>query len=409
VLPNGSPALMRAINAARVVRELRSDGPMSRASLVRATGLSKPTITNVVTFLETEGHIEPAGGGGEPGGNSRAQLYRYRADRGQVLGIDIGADKILLMLADLDGATLGTTRLPLREVNPSHPGEIFDRIAQATSELLARAGSSAGRLLAVVAGTPGVVSAEGIVTMAPQLPGWNGLDLGGALAAIFDCPVHIEREVALSMQAERWAGVASGIDNALFIHLGVGVAAGLLVDGEIYRGAQGGAGEIGMMPLPTGGAGSRAGFGPFESQAGGVALQFEGRAAAETPAGARLLELAAGDAEAVDAAVVFAAARERDPEALGVVDGVVRTLAWGISCLVCALNPGTIIIGGGLSRAADVFLPDLEKLVAEAVPLPPNWLVSGLRDESVALGAVHHATDLVERTLFLTPDIRRSP
>lgn len=401
---------MRAINAARVIRELRAAGPMSRASLVRATGLSKPTVSNVVTYLETEGHIEPADApaGAQTVGSGRVQLYSYRAGRGQVLGIDIGADKILLVLADLAGTTLGTARLATRDINAADPGRILREISAAAGALLADADASTESLLAVVAGTPGIVSPAGVVTMAPQLAGWDGLNLREALADIFSCPVQIEREVALSLQAERSSGVARDVDNALFLHLGVGVAAGLLVEGKIYRGAQGGAGEIGLMPLPQRDSAGSDGFGPFESSTGGIALQQRGQTVARSPAGARLLELAGGRVEDVDAAVVFAAMREGDPAASEVVLDLVRTLAWGIACLVCALNPHTIIIGGGLSRAADLFLPELRRLVAETVPFAPQWLVSGFREEGVALGAVRHATDLVESALFLTPDLQRS-
>jgi glucokinase len=394
---------MRAINASRVIRELRAGGPMSRASLVRATGLSKPTMTNLVSYLESEGHIEPidAPNGLAIVGTTRAQLYGYRAGRGQVLGIDLGADKILFTLADLAGTTIGTRRLTTRDIHPLDPDHIFAEIDRVTTDLIAAAGATRASLLWVVVGTPGIVSPTGIVSMAPQLPGWEGLDLQGAMSRLFRCPVSVERETALSLQAERSIGVAQQINDALFIHLGVGVGASLLVDGRIYRGAQGGAGEIGMMPLPPGSnEKSDDGFGPFESQTGGIALARQGQQLATSAAGTRLRELAGNDISSVDAAVVFAAMREGDAAAAQIVNTLIGSLAWGISSLVCALNPQTIIIAGGLSRSADLFLPELKDRVAGAVPFAPQWLVSHLGDEAVAVGAVHQATELVERNLF---------
>ena len=100
--------------------------------------------------------------------------------------------------------------------------------------------------------------------------------------------------------------------------------------------------------------------------------------------------------------------REGDPAARDLVRDMVGSLAWGIACLVCALNPRTIIIGGGISRSADLFLDELQERVAAVVPFAPEWLVSGLGDEAVAVGAVHQATALVERSLFATADPRRS-
>jgi predicted NBD/HSP70 family sugar kinase len=406
---------MRAINAARVIRELRASGPMTRASIVRATGLSKPTITNVVAHLETDGFLEAVDTPPAPGSGAaqRAQEYSYRANRGHVLGIDLGSDSILVVLADLAGTTLGTGRIDTQNIRPFDPEQILQELQTTTRKVLAGAGIEEQSLLEVVVGTPGVVSPEGVVRMAPQLPGWEDLNLGARLERLFDCPVRVEREVALSLLAERAVGVATTIDNALFIQLGVGVAAGLLVDGEIYRGAWGGAGEIGMMPLPPGAPafvpdGRDSGLGPFELQTGGAAFRRRGRELAATPAGAGVLELAGGDIDQVDALILFTAMRQGDAAAAALVHEIIDYLAWGISCLVCALNPQTIILGGGISQAADLFLPQLQGAVAAVVPFAPHWLVSTLGEDAVSAGAVFHATELVEKNMFSPPRLRRS-
>lgn len=409
-VPNGSPTLMRAINTARVIRELRTAGPMSRASLVRATGLSKPTITNIVASLDSMKYVERVAKSSEASASQKSEggLYAYRASRGQVIGIDIGADKVLLLLADLAGTVLGSARFNVRATTRPGPGAIFDEIAKASSKLLTDAGGSQESLLAVVVGTPGVISPDGIVTMAPQLDGWEGLDLRAAVAALYTCPVIVQNEVSLSLEAERWRGVAQGINDALFVQLGIGVGAGVLVDGKIRNGADGGAGEIGQMPYPQRGEGGEIEFVPLESQASGGALLRRGQALAKTPAGAQLLRLANGNAADVDAFVVFKTVREGDSAATALMRDVIAILAWGISCVTCVLNPQTIVIGGGWCRAADLFLPDLQARVSTSVPFPPEWFVSVLGDEAVALGAVHRATEYVEQELFTTADPRRS-
>lgn len=398
--PTGSPALMRAINASRVIRELRTAGVQSRADLVRATGLSKPTITNVVAHLESLDYIARTDEttGIADGRGALAPRYQYRASRGQVLGIDIGADKTLLILADLAGTVIGSDRF----TTPASKGVqgILTQVVRSAEKLLAGAGATPDTLMAVVAGTPGVVSREGVVTMAPQLQGWEGLDLAGALRELFSCPVAIDNEATLSLQAERWLGVAEGADNALFVHLGIGVGASVLVDGVIQRGADGAAGEIGLMPYPAAESNGSLSFVPLESLAGGAALKRRGEELAAGPNGTMLRHLAGDDPAAVDAATVFAAARDSDPAALALVDEAVTVLAWGLSCLVCALNPARVVIGGGLSRSADLFLDALRERVNSAVPFVPEWFVSGLGDEAVALGAVNQATIMVESALF---------
>jgi predicted NBD/HSP70 family sugar kinase len=393
---------MRRMNLSRVLQELRGRGPLSRAELARLTGLSKPTVTSVTAELERLGYVAPDGDDGEHHGVGRRPiLLRFCADLAYVLGVDIGADKLLVLLADLEGNVVAGRRRQTRYLAHQGPDAIIAEIAETAGQLLADVQVEESRLLAVVAGTPGVVSDQGVVTLAPQLDEWEGLDLHAALSAVFPCPVRVEREVALSLLAERWRGVAQGVDDALYIHLGVGIGAALLVNGEVYRGADGAAGEIGSMPLGSSTQPLMPGFGPFESATGGAALALQGQAAARTPSGAQLLALAGGDPYAVDAATVFAAARMGDAAATIIVEAAVRILAQGIACLVCALNPHTVVISGGLSRAGDVLLEPLTATVSELVPFPPRFLTSTFGDETVALGALRRATETLDYGPFL--------
>jgi len=401
---NGSPALMRRINSARVVHELRSRGPQSRANLARVTGLSKPTVTSVIEGLDRRGFVVAVDGTlQDPGAGRRPQLYAFRADMGYVLGVDIGADKLLLMLADLDGDVVATRRKKASCLARRGAEAIIAELAKAADQMLGEVSVDRDRLLLVVVGTPGVVSPDGIVTLAPQLAGWEGLDLRAALASTFGCAVHVERELTLSLAAERWRGVAQDLDDALYIHLGVGVGAALLLNGQIYRGAHGAAGEVGSMPLGLV-APPLPGLGSFESATGGAALARDGCAAARTPAGSRLLALAGGDPDAVDALTVFTASAAGDPAAGAIVARAVEVLAQGIACLVWVLDPQTVIISGGLSSAGDVLLNPLSRAVERLVPVPPQFLISSLGDEAVVLGALRLAIQTVENDLFASPD-----
>jgi glucokinase len=406
---NGSPALMRRINAARVLHEIRTSGPVSRADLTRITGLSAPTVTNVVKYLGASGHVRPlAPEQARPDGR-HPTLYEFCADLQSVLGVDIGADKLMIVLADLDGQVLGTRRRDTSRLRKLGPDELLKLVRETAAELMAEHQVADGDLLAVGVGTPGVVSAGGVVTIAPQLDGWEGLDLRARLADLFGCRVHVEREVILSLLAEQWVGVAQNLDDALFVQLGVGVGAALLLNGNAYRGADGGAGEIGLMPL-HGGRHPReiAGYGPFESVTGGAALAREGAAAAGTADGAAMLAMADGDGPAVSAAVVFEAAAAGDRAASMIVNEALTILAQGIASLVCALNPRAVILSGGMSRAGDqVLRRPLEAKVAALVPFPPVFLTSTVGEEAVALGAIRRVTQTLEQDLIL-PDLQEA-
>ena len=390
--PAGSPALLRRLNSAAILHAVREDGPVSRSDIARATGLSKPTVNAAVELLLEQGYVheddEPAGGG-RPG--RRPRLLRFAGEIGHVLGIDIGANKVLAIVADLAGQVLVSER------RKSDPRRLLEQVEEAAGAALEAAGVTS--LQAVGVGTPGVVDpASGRVSLAPQLPGWEGIELGARLQPAFDCPVLVDNEVRLSLLAERWRGAAQDIDEAFLVQIGVGIGGGALVGGEVYRGAGGAAGEIGYLPLfddeePGGG------LGPFEHAAGATAFsRLARRAAAERPT--ILLELAGGNPDAIDPETVFAAAAVGDDVALEVLDSLFDRLARGIAAAIVVLNPSTVIVGGGVSRAGERLREPLERRIRALVPVAPRVILSQLGDEAVALGGVRLALQEVEQRLF---------
>jgi predicted NBD/HSP70 family sugar kinase len=402
-LPAGSPQLLRQLNSAHVLRAIRTHGPISRAELAKTIGLSKPTVNEVVEGLLGKGTVlESEANGAErplrPG--RRARLLRFRADLGHVLGIDIGANKLLVVVADLNGDVIASERRPVRARERADATALLKQVQAAATAVLAAAGTRRSLLQAAGVGTPGVVDpATGRLSLAPQLGGWENLPLGRRLQRSFPCPVLVENEVHLSVLAERWRGAAQGIDDALFVQVGYGIGGGLLVGGRLYRGANGAAGEIGYLPL-TDDWSPRDGLGPFEHAAGGSAYARHGRRAAAARGGRRLLELAGGDPDAIDAETVFAAAAEGDGAALRIVDTLVRRLARGIAAAAIVIDPRTVIVGGGLSRAGEMLLRPLERELAGLMPIAPQVVLSDLGEEAVALGAVRLAVQTVEDRLF---------
>ncbi len=402
-MPAGSPRLLRRINSAAVLRAIRAGAPISRSELARATGLSKPTVNAAVELLLQSGYLTERVAAVDdrtrrPG--PRARLLSFRGDSGHVLGIDIGANKVLAVVADLTGEVLGTVRRLTGARERQTANAVLDLVGAATDDALATAGVDRSTLRAVGVGTPGVVDpVSGRVTLAPQLGGWEGIRLASRLQPAFPCSVLVDNEVHLSVLGERWRGSAQGIDDALYVQVGVGIGGGVLIGGDVYRGAGGAAGEIGYLPIFDD-DGGRDGLGPFEHAAGGTAFARLGRRAAAAGESPALLELAGGDLDAIDAEVVFAAAARSDEAAKCIVDELLQRLARGIASAVTILNPSTVIVGGGVSRAGERLREPLERLIADLVPVPPRVVLSSLGDESVALGAARLALQAVEERLF---------
>ncbi|WP_345441996.1 ROK family protein [Actinoallomurus vinaceus] len=391
-----SVSQVRRRNQRMVLELVRKRGVIRRSGLMAATGLAKSTIKEVCDSLLDLGYLEEVPDTAEHRAPGRpASQLRLSASLGMVLGLDVGADKVLAMVSDLTGAALATVKRPVPEGARTRAG-VLRQLRTCVEHALAVAGVERTAIAGTVIGTPGTVDpATGRISLAPQIAGWDGTVLADALTGEIGGRVEVEREADLSFLAERAYGVAGGLDNGVFVHLGIGIGSSILINGQIHRGHDGASGEIGYLPLPYGEpppAGS--GLGPFEWAAGGQAFARLGREAARGTGGERLRALAGGDPDAVNARLVCAAAAEGDPAGLSLVERIAERIAAGIAAAVCVLNPRAVIIGGGLSRAGDTLVTPVTRYLRTMVPAMPEVLVSALGDEAVALGAVQRAADI---------------
>jgi predicted NBD/HSP70 family sugar kinase len=401
----GSPSVMRRMNSALILDVIRRQGPLSRADIARASGLSKPTVNEVVELLLDGPYVEEADGDHaterprRPG--PRGRLIRFRADVAHVLGIDVGAAKLVVEVADLSGRVVAGERRAVSARAHTGHAALLREIRAAARAALKRARVKPGALRAAGVGTPGVVAPEtGRITLAPQLEGWEGLDLGSELERDIGCPVAVDNETNLSLLAEADQGVARGVPNVLYVQVGVGIGAAVLVGGELYRGAHGAAGEIGYLPGDDEPEAPEFGAGRFEWAAGGRAYARLGARAAAAPGGEALRDLAGGDPGAVTAETVFAAAARGDRAASALVAALAARLGRGIAAAATILNPELVVLGGGLANAGPALLEPVQRAVRAHTPVPPRVALSTLGDESVAIGAVRLAVDAADARLF---------
>lgn len=249
-VPIGRPPLLRQTNAQILLKLLREAGPCSKADLVRASGLSAPTVTNVVAHLALAGLVEPIGEGDSTGGRP-PDILRFRAERGCVAGVEIESDSLRFLLADLDGREIGKARVSL-ERKSSSPPLVCKQISEGVRDLLRKVSQSEAQLLQLVVGVPAIVNVqEGVVMELSALKDWSNVPFGAMLAREFKCKVTIENDTNLAAQGEYYRGAAQGEKNFVFITIGEGVGAGIFVNGSIYRGSQWTAGEIGYLRVPN--------------------------------------------------------------------------------------------------------------------------------------------------------------
>jgi predicted NBD/HSP70 family sugar kinase len=396
---NGSPSVLRQLNLARVLRTIRAQGPLPRSAVVRASGLSKPTVNEVVEALLDAGLIVEFFDDGavrprRPG--PKARLLRFNSRRWLVVGVDIGAAKILALLSDLDGTVLASVR---RSTPRQGTKEVLQSVRQIVAEAVAQAGVSRESIAVVVVGTPGVIDpTTDIVHFVPQFPEWHGQPLKELLRISLTAPVLVRSEAHLAVAGEHWRGAATDARNAVYVQMGVGVGMGILIDGNVYRGGAGAAGEIGYMLVDGVLVESTTRFGPFETAVGATA--FARLAAEAVAAGEGEAILAAARGEEPGPAAVLEAAAAGDPTARGITDRILDTLARGLVNVATILNPEIIVLGGGLSASLETHLPRLQQVLTAAMPIPPRIQIAALADQAVAMGALRLGIDHMEVRLF---------
>ncbi|RAG82966.1 transcriptional regulator [Streptacidiphilus pinicola] len=373
-LTGGDSSLLRRINSAVTLRALRDGAVLTLTQLVGGTGLSRPTVEGVIEGLIESGlvaEVEPAEEGVRQRGRP-ARHFRFRAEAGHLLGIEIGTHGARAIVSDLRGRTLGAYGRPIDETTGAD--ERLSLVRATVAELLRTGGISRESLWAVGVGTPGVVDAEGVVKLGTALPGWTGLDLANRLRRSFRCPVLVENDANLAAIGEHWKGAAVGKGDVVFVLAGLSPGAGSLIDGRLHRGFGGAAGEIGSLHLLG-----------QEDEPSQLLSTTESklRDPLDEAAVARVLSLA----------------QQGDHVAMDVRDRFVARLVRDVAALVLAMDPQIVVIGGWASGLDGVVEP-LRRQLSRLCLRPPEVQLAALGDAAIAIGAVKLAFDHAEKQLF---------
>jgi glucokinase len=337
-IPIGRPSVLRHANAHSILKLLRECGSCSRADLVRASNLSAPTITNVVKDLLAEGLVEPLGEGESSGGRP-PDMIRFKAERGCLLATEISAESISLLLTDLNGNELDTSKFSLLKQKTT-PEAICGYIGDELKALLKKQKKTREQLLALVVGVPAITNVEeGSVLSISTLEGWRSVPLRAMLTKIANCLVIVENDMNLAALGEHYCGTAQAEKNFVFINIGTNVGAGIFLGGRIHHGSQWSAGEIAYLRLPS--ISRRQPtiheFGELEMvlTSSGILKSWQ----EETGKAART-------AREIDAVGILNLAQAGDPRAEKIVLHRAEIVADIIVDLSLILNPGLILLGG---------------------------------------------------------------
>lgn len=368
--PTGAtPPLLKHLNERTVLEAIRAGAPISRAEISRRAEISKPTVSLALQSLLAGGLVRPADP--EPGRPSYGALFFEPVpEAALVLGLDLGARFLRGALCDLSGRIRARQDV---EILGADVEQALEVIAELRSSLVAAAGLPEHLLDGVVVGVPGVVdSPSGKVFLATNVPGLEGRAFAQELHERLGIRATLENDINLAALGEQWQGVARGVDDFVFLSIGTGMGAGLVLGGELHRGRNGAAGELDY---------ALTGMGQDVDPCAGAVSGLAQRLAAKRPGHTTL-------APPFDARAIFAAARAGDQVAREVVEETARRIALHVLPVGAVADVELVVLGGGLGTNGDLLLEPVRRLLAQWLPYPPRVEVSSLGDAAVLRGAL---------------------
>ncbi|MFE7837604.1 ROK family transcriptional regulator [Streptomyces sp. NPDC057474] len=439
-----SPSTARAINDRLALRLLQAEGPLTAGQLKQLTGLSRPTVADLVERLTAAGLIEVVGESGEQRRGPNARVHGIVADRAHLAALDVRTEGVTVVVADLLGTELARASVPIADSTGTGPA-----VEQAVT-LVERAAKEAGadRLHTVAIGAPGLIDpATGELRDSSGLPEWHRR-LVAALGERLPARVLVENETNLAALAEQRDGAARDRDTFVLLWLGLGTGAAVVLDGHLRRGASGGTGEIGFLPVPgtttvPSATDCEGGFHSLGGAAAVAALATEhgvtAEAATNEPHAATLVRAAAAglsangtptapntadlaprvpnrsveEAASGSAGAATPSPHGARPPAAPVssvvpharfLDALADRLAIGAASVVAVLDPGCVVLGGEVGQAGgEELAARVGVRLAAMSPLPTEVRPSGLGGAAVLRGALLMAREAAQDELFAPP------
>jgi predicted NBD/HSP70 family sugar kinase len=393
----GTPSVLRAMNDRAALDVLLQHGPLSRTRIAKLTGLSKPTVSQLLARLEASGLVLATGTGeGRPGPN--AQLYEVNPTAAYAAGLDVTPERVRAAVADVTGRTVGSHEISTPGRRPAQP--VVQQVTAALDGAVKAAGLARDDVHRLVIGTPGAFDPNTArLRYASHLPGWHSPTLLDDLAAALPMPVGYENDVNLVAVAEQRLGAARRHDDFVLLWNEGGLGAALVLGGRLHRGWTGGAGEVSFLPAPGTPLVrqvSKVGSGGYQEPAGSQAIPKLARELG-------MQDIPSGPYAEVAAALVAQAAETDDGPHRRLLEAYATHLATGLAPLVSVLDPELVILSGASLTAGGEALRALVQAKLEELAAPrPRLVVGDVREHPVLRGALESALSATRDEVFDT-------
>jgi len=391
----GDQNWVRERNLAIVLNYLWEAGrPISRAEIVKTSGLNKSTVGSLLTQLQAWGFVRESGRS-EPRPGRPGALIDIDPEGGRLIGAEIGVGFISIVVTDMKAEVVWQRKLETGAGTASpgrHPTRVLESAERLVREAIVKA-VRRRRLFGIGLGVPGLVDhATGTLLFAPNLH-WRDVPIRDRWMQRFGVPVIVENEANAAALGEQMLGAAKGVDDFVYLSAGVGLGSGLVVGGKLYGGVGGFAGEVGHMTIVPDGPQCNCGNrGCWETLVGPTAIMRHVRQAVTNGRSPKLSLLSNGETRTLRMEEVLDAAAQGDPVVMEILNEVGRYLGIGISNLLNTFNPSLVVLGGVLSLAGPYVLPRARQEVdARALAAPRKGvdiIVSAFKFDACVMGGV---------------------
>jgi predicted NBD/HSP70 family sugar kinase len=383
------PPLLKDLNERAVLETIRAGAPISRAEISRRAGISKPTVSLALQALLDAGLVrsaEPA----EDGPRYGATFFEPEPDAAAVLGLDLGARYLRGGISDLSGEV--RARLDV-ELAGADARVVLDAAAELKDRLVEASGLPGERIGAAVVGVPGVVNAtSGRIELAENIHGLEGMAVADELRRHLGMAVTVENDVNLAALGERAHGIARDAEDFVFLSIGTGLGAGLVLRGELHRGHHGAAGEVDYAH----GTGPERSVDPCAEALSAFVAELAERGDHATSLGAPF-----------EVPAVFDAARAGDALAIAAVEEEARRIALHIAPIAAVADVGLVVLGGGIGANGDLLLAPVRAELDRRLPYPPQVEASGLGHGAVLSGALAVGLEDALESVFVNRRVAR--
>lgn len=382
---------------AQVVDALRRQTAVSRTDISRLTNWSRPKVTSVVDKMIDRGFLMEVGEGDSQGGR-RPTMLRLNNRLGYLIGVDIGATSMDLMLADLNAQALMRDS-GLADVR-SNPDVLLGEVKKRLLKMVHQQSLVPEQILGIGIGVPGPVDfASGTLVAPPLMPTWENFSIRDFFQQAFpQASVWVDNDVNVMALGELRAGAGIGVDNFIFVKIGTGIGAGVICHGLVHRGSTGSAGDIGHIRVDPNGPVCHCGnIGCLEILAAGPAIAARAMEAARNGSSAILARKLEANGDMLRPEDVGAAAREGDRVAIEIIQSSGHMVGDVLAGLVNFFNPSVIFVGGGVANIGNQLLASIRQAVlSRSTALATRDLVisySRTGSDVGVIGAVHLALD----------------